>query len=168
MTRVEVLSRLKHQRAQFDARVSAIGDEEFDRPAPGCSHSPKQIVAHVSAYEQLVVERIRAARLGEETAFDRDRVGWEAFNARVWAETELLAADVVLTRSARHFLSLLEEITTLADLELVELRGAAAGIDPAWLKGRSLAELIGIDCFEHYPAHFAQLEAAAVPAAVQA
>jgi hypothetical protein len=168
MTRDEVLTRLKVRRAEFDARVQAIPSDSLDAPIPGGLHSPKQIVAHVSAYEQLVVERLRAARLSEQTAFDRDRVGWEAFNARIWLEAEQLAADVVLTRSSRYFLSLLEEINTLADLELVELRGTAAGIDPAWLQGKNLAEGIGMDCFDHYPAHFAQLEAAAVPASVQA
>lgn len=164
MTRDEVLTLLKEQRAAFDARVAAIPTDRFDTPVPGGHHSPKQIVAHVSAYEHLVVERIRSARLGERTAFDRDRVGWEAFNERVWEESAPVDADVVLATSARNFLSLLEEVGSLSDAELTGMRGAAASIDPAWLRDRSLAELIGIDCFEHYPMHFAQLEAAAVQA----
>jgi hypothetical protein len=164
MTRDEVLTRLKARRAEFDVRVHAIPGDSFDEPTPGGTHSPKQIVAHVSAYERLIVDRIRAARLGEETEFDRDRVGWEAFNDRIWAESKSAAADAVLSQSARDFLALLEEIAALANVELSEMRGVAAAIDPAWLQGRSLWELIGIDGFEHYPMHFAQLEAAASPA----
>jgi hypothetical protein len=164
MTRDEVLTRLKAQRAEFDTRVHAIPPEALDAPVPGGAHSPKQIVAHVNAYEQLVVERLRAARLGEKTEFDRDRVGWEVFNERIWEESEPLATDVVLARSARCFLSLLEEVASLGNAELSGSRGVAAAIDPAWLQGRTLSELIGVDCFEHYPMHFAQLEAAAAGA----
>jgi hypothetical protein len=161
MKRDEVLGKLKQHRAEFDRRVAAIPAEALDLPAPGCAHSPKQIVAHVSAYEALVVERLRAARLGEQTEFDRDRVSWEAFNDRIWLESAEKATDGVLYSSSRGFLALLEEVAALSGAELTELTGVTASIDPAWLKGKSLAELIGIDCFEHYPAHFAQLEAAA-------
>ena len=164
MTRKEVLERLRTQRAEFDARVSAIPDSALEVPVPGCVHSPKQIIAHVSAYEHLIVERLRAARLAEETHFDRDHVGWQAFNERVWAEAMLLDIEIVLVRSARDFLTLLEEVSALTDAELSQLRGVAAAVDPEWLHGRSLAELIGIDGFEHYRMHFAQLEAAAAQA----
>jgi hypothetical protein len=164
MTRDEVLTRLKARRAEFDARVHAIPGDSLDEPVPGGTHSPKQIVAHVSAYERLIVDRIRAARLGEKTDFDRDRVGWEAFNERIWSESKPLSPDAVLAQSSRDFLALLEEIAALANAELSELRGVAAAIDPAWLQGRTLWEVIGVDGFEHYPAHFAQLEAAAARA----
>lgn len=161
MTREEVLERLRTQRAEFDARVSAIPEHALEVPAPGCEHSPKQIVAHVSAYEHLIVERLRAARLSEETHFDRDHAGWEEFNRRIWVEARDLDADVVLARSARDFLTLLEEVSALSNDELSQLSGVSAAVDPAWLQGRSLAELIGVDGFEHYGMHFAQLEAAA-------
>ena len=161
MTRDEVLGKLKKHRAEFDARVGAIPSSALDVPVPGSAHSPKQIIAHVSAYERLIVDRLRAARLGEHTEFDRDRVGWESFNDRIWAESASMPADVVLARSARDFLSLLEEVGSLTDAELSEPRGITAAIDPAWLQDRTLSEVIGVDGFEHYPMHFAQLEAAA-------
>jgi hypothetical protein len=161
MTRDEVLTRLRAQRSEFDARVDAIPAEALDAPIPGTTHTPKQIVAHVNAYDRLIVERLRAARLGEMTEFDRDRTGWEAFNDRIWAEAVAVEVDIVLSRSARDFLSLLEEIASLANAELQTLVGVAAGLDPAWLQGRPLWEAIAIDGFEHYPMHFAQLDAAA-------
>ena len=166
MTCDEVMRRLRTQRAAFDLRVAAISPPALDRPAPGCPHSPKQIVAHVIAYEQLMVDRLQLGRLREETAFDRDRVGWEAFNERIWSESALVDAEIVLERSAITFLRLLEEIAILTDKELNQLSGVAAAVDPAWLGGRALWELIGIDGFDHYPMHFAQLEAAIEPITV--
>lgn len=91
MTRNELLDQLKRERAEFDKLVEAIPRDAMDMPVPDGVHSPKQIVAHVSAYEQLIVERLRAARLGQTTDLDRDRVGWEAFNERIWAESSSAA-----------------------------------------------------------------------------
>jgi hypothetical protein len=67
----------------------------------------------------------------------------------------------VLERSAWIFLQLLEEVAVLTDSELNGHAGVTAAIDPAWLAGRTLAELIGIDAFDHYPMHFSQLKSAA-------
>lgn len=161
MTRAQLLEALKRQRAEFDARVENVPAQAFDSRILGCPHTPKQIVAHVSAYERLIVERLRAARLGERTEFDRDRVGWESFNDRIWRESAEKPADAVLADSARDFLQLLEEVGLLGDEELVSTAGVTASIDPAWLQGRTLAQVIGVDAFDHYEMHFEQLESAA-------
>jgi DinB superfamily len=162
MTRDEVLEQLRKRRAEFDALVDAISAEAFDRPVPGGVHSPKEIVAHVSSYEQLILDRLRAARLGESTDFDRDRLGWQVFNDRVWAEAADQDSDVVLAGSAWVFLAMMEELASLADSEFGALSRVSEALDEGWLEGRTLWEAVGADTFEHYPMHFAQLEAAAV------
>lgn len=160
MTRDEVLARLRETRAAFDALVAAIPRDRLDVAPAGRTHTPKEIVAHVAAYDELMVERLRAARAGRMTAFDRDRVGWERFNDRVWAEARALDVDEALAHAARVFADLLAEVERLTDAELGGVTGVTAGIDPAWLQGRMLAEVIGVDGFEHYPMHFEALEAA--------
>ena len=49
----------------------------------------------------------------------------------------------------------------LTDEELSQNVGVTTRIDQGWLQGRTLAETIGIDGFEHYPMHYAGLAAAA-------
>lgn len=160
MQREEVLARLVTARAVFDAKVAAVGQEAFDRTPPGFSHSAKDIVAHVTAYERLIVERLRAARRGETTAFDRDREGWETFNERVWAKAAEAENADVIEESHAVFGDLLVEVRALSDAELEEGVGITAVLDPAWLDGRTLWEMIGIDGFDHYPMHHAALDAA--------
>lgn len=160
VTRDEVLAALLAARAEFDAKVAAVPHERLEAAPPGRDHSPKEIVAHVNAYEDLITERLRAARAGETTAFDRDRAGWEQFNERVWREASETDAEVVLKRSARVFAEMLAEIGQLTDAELNEGAGIAAAIDPTWLGEHTLVEILGIDSFEHYPMHFEALEAA--------
>lgn len=161
MTSKELMARLVAGRGAFDARVTAVPPERFDTAPEGFAHSPKEIVAHITAYEGLIVQRLRAARIGETTSFDRDRTGWEAFNDRVWVEARSAAADEVLERSHSVFGELLDEVAELTDADLNGQEGIAAALDPAWLDGSTLAELIAIDAYDHYPMHFEALEAAA-------
>lgn len=164
MTRDEVLDRLRTARAAFDDKLAAIPAEAMDIPTPGGAHSPKEIVAHVAAYDELIVERLSAARRGETTAFDRDRVGWEAFNERIWAEAREKQTADVFAHAEEVFWELLGEVAALSDDELATPSGATATLDPAWLGDRQVWELVAIDGYDHYPMHFSALEAAATGA----
>ena len=164
MTRDEVLRELREKRAEFDRLLEQIPGARLAEKCPGGEHSPRDIVCHVAAYDDLMVKRLRCAADGKSTAFDRDQTGWEVFNERVWAEAVALDTETVLVRAAETFLDLLDEVNLLSDedLESTEpLTGLAQHIDPGWLKGHALCELIGTDGFEHYPMHYAQLAAAA-------
>lgn len=161
MKRDEVLLRLRETRGGFDRRIAAIPRRALRTPAPGSVHSPSETLVHIAAYEELVTARLRDARRGVTTAFDRDRIGWEAFNERVWAEAAVVSANDALSRAELSFRELLEEVASLTDEEIEENAGFIADVDPAWLEGKKLWELIAIDCFEHYPMHYKALEEAA-------
>lgn len=160
MSRDEVLERLQHTRIRFDRRVAAIPRERLDVAPAGRAHTPKQVVAHITAYEDLIVERLRAARSSDTTALFRDRVGWEEFNEQVWAGSAAASVDEVLERSEITFRDLVHELMLLSDPELIENTGITEHIDPAWLQGRTLAEVIAVDGFDHYPMHYEELEEA--------
>lgn len=161
MTRDELLANLRSARTEFDGLVAHVPVSRLDQAPTGFRHSPKEIVAHVTAYEELVVERLKAARRGETTEFDRDRAGWEAFNERIWKEARGMNAEHVLERAAPVFGELVDQIAQLEDKELDERVGMTAFIDPTWLGKHSLGEIIAIDTYEHYPMHFDALKAAA-------
>lgn len=160
MTAAEVVARLTGARAEFDALVAAVPRERLEVATPGGAHSPKDIVVHITAYEDLIVRRLRASRAGETTAFDRDRDSWEAFNERIWAEAAAVSVDEALARAREVFAALLEEVAALSDEEIAAPTKATAALDPGWLEGREVWELIGIDAFDHYPMHFDALAAA--------
>lgn len=153
MTRDEVLRRLKDERARFDEALASVPTGRFDDPQATGSHSVKEIVGHVTAYEDLVVQRLRAARRGDTTSFDRDRVGWEEFNDRIWAEVAPLPAEDVLERASETLEALLAELDGVTDAELNDTTGVTRSIDPAWLQGRTLAETLAVDTWDHYPMH---------------
>jgi len=160
MTRDEVLRRLRTTRGELDRLISEIPVERLAEPCSGCAHAPKDILWHIAAYDELIVERIRAARAGETTAFDRDRVGWQEFNERIWAEAAQHDAPAAVSHAEETFLDLLGEVGQLTDEELFGTGGITASIDPAWLQGRTLADVIGVDGYEHYPMHYDHLQSA--------
>lgn len=160
MTVDELMDRLREARGVFDAKVSAVPRERFDAAPQGRVHSPKQVVVHANAYEELITRRLRAAQEGKTTEFDRDREGWEAFNERVWAEASEADIDEVREESGRIFTELLHEVGRLTDDDLNGITELTAAIDPAWLKGQTLAEMIAIDGYEHYPMQSEALDAA--------
>lgn len=161
MKRDEVLLKLRETRGGFDRRIAAIPRRALRTPAPGSVHSPSETLVHIAAYEELVTARLREARRGVTTAFDRDRLGWEAFNERVWSEASGVSTNDALSRSEVSFRELLEEVAALTDEEIEDNDGFVADVDPAWFEGRKLWELIAIDCYEHYPMHYQALEDAA-------
>lgn len=160
MTRDELLNWLQSTREEFDRLVSAISKEDLDKPIPGKKHSARDVIYHVTAYEDLIVQRLRNAQNGETTAFERDHDGWEAFNDTVWEEAKGVDVPAVLARSRRVFRELIEQVSVLQEDEINDARGIVTSIDPAWLDGRALWEVIGIDAFEHYPMHFDDLRKA--------
>lgn len=164
MTRDQVLARLEGARAGFDERLAAIPVERLTEPVPGSPHSVRDILVHVAAYDQLIVERLMSARHGATTQFDRDRLGWEAFNDRIWREAAGVSPVQALSRARDTFAALLHEVGKLSDEEINGRVGSTAALDPAWLGDRAPWELIAIDAYEHYPMHYAALDAAAADA----
>ena len=158
MTRDEVLARLTTERAEFDRRIESLGPDASNRVPAGHVHSPREILFHVTAYEELIVERLRAARAGGTTAFDRDRIGWEAFNERVWREAGDVDEDVAKAQAGDVFAALIAEISQLTDGDLNGTTDLTHALDPEWLQGRALWELIAIDGFDHYPMHYPALD----------
>ncbi len=156
-----MVARLVSERSAFDEKVAAVPADALDVPAPGFAHSVKEIVAHVTAYEDLIVQRLISARHGSTTAFDRDRQGWEAFNERAWREAADLKTKDVLRRSKDVFDALVHEVGQLTDEELGARVGSTAALDPEWLQGDAPWQAIRVDTFEHYPMHYQALDAAA-------
>ena len=161
MNRDEVLEKLRSSRALFDKKVAAVPTDRLDAAIPGHVHTVGEIVSHVAAYDDLIVQRLRAAHDGRTTEFDRDRVGWEEFNERVWAEAEEKSGSEAVAHARTVFEELLHEVEQLNDAELNQPVGVVEHLDPSWLEGRALWELIGIDAFDHYAMHYAQLDEAA-------
>lgn len=161
MTRDEVLERLRSERAVFDAKVERVPRDAFESAPEGHAHSPKDVVVHVTAYEEPIIERLRAAERGETTALCRDRDGWERFNESVWERAMAISSEEALAHARGVFAELVAAAERLTDADLAGESELASHIDQAWLEDRPLWQLVAIDGFDHYPDHYEVLDVAA-------
>lgn len=160
MTKSEVMELLRSRRALFDAKVAAVPRDALDEPIPRSTKTVKEIVAHVSNYEQLIVDRLISAGHGAGTALRHDQLGFGRGNDLDWPDVTTRAPEQVLRRAADVFDALMQTVGDLSDDELNEAIGATAALDKEWLQGRAPWEMIAIDAYDHYPMHFPALDAA--------
>jgi hypothetical protein len=115
-------------------------------PALDDGWSVKDVLAHITAWEQLCLGWIREDRR-EEGPFTEDTLN--KLNARIYEENRARSLTDVLDASKRSFV----EIAAMVE-QLPPDRLAAA---PAWAPARPLAEIISSNSDEHYREHIEQI-----------
>lgn len=96
MSKTDLLNRIRSDRAAFAALWQGLTDEQMlQRPGPQPDWSVKDLIAHVTWWEQFMVKRVRKWAAGQdvEPVTDEDRINhyvWDALHeqplARVLAE----------------------------------------------------------------------------------
>ena len=89
MTRDEVLEKLKTTRAEFDRRVSAIPPGRLNTVIPDGSHTPAQIIAHVTKAEFIEFSAVLAG------IKEIKQVMADAEKARQWIARGATPSDTV-------------------------------------------------------------------------
>lgn len=140
----ETLARMDEAWRGFSERVQRLATEKLDVRVGDGAWTRKQMLAHVTAWHELTVERLASfVASGEPSGLDDDT---DAINARA-ARSAIgrTTGEVVLalTDSYRH---LRREVARLTDAQL------AAHDDWA-------AAIIAGNTFDHYAEHLADLQA---------
>jgi tetratricopeptide (TPR) repeat protein len=128
MEKVEKLVRLGHQAVQ--AYIDALSDEEKAIVGNSDDWSPKDILAHMTAWKEQIVLNYQASKSGETEPVQAD---YQAMNAEFFEKHSSHSWDEVLSyheNTHRALLAELENITE-ADLERTEGIPMQAG-RPFW------------------------------------
>ena len=158
MTKDRFIEVIRSERQRWEALLANVDPGEWDSaPAPG-QWSPRDIIAHVTAYERGLVEWLEAARHGEALTFailDHPDVDYR--NATLVQESQGRSQREVQAEAQRTFgrlMVLLEETPeeVLLDAERVEWY-----VRPRWGEQRSLWECIADDSYRHYRQHWEDL-----------
>jgi DinB superfamily len=134
--------RMRAEHAQLEALLAGIGDEQFVRPDTFGAWSVKDMLAHITFWEQRLIAYVDGARESLIAPGEDEQQAIDRINADVLAANrDRLLAEVRgdFDRSYRQVLALAESLSAddLADEELFNL---FAG-----------------DTFEHYREHSAML-----------
>ena len=148
MNKAEFLARFRAERARLDDRLAQMSEAQLTTPpAPG-EWSTKEALAHVTFWEQSMLDRLRRAVSTGETA---PWVGDEEetrLNAQIVEDSQRRSPLDVLDDNRRSFQQAIALVESLPESDL---------IDPQrfdWLDGKPLWEYVADEAYgEHYEEH---------------
>ena len=145
MTKVEVMERIKAERARWNELVARVDDDRMLQPVSEGGRSGKDVVAHVIWYEREMVEMLKSRAL----------VGSELWalpvherNAGLHKEIKDLTLDQVRAWNEKIFPELIDQLERLPKQAYL----SAAYFDrmpSEWAPWQVIAG----NTFEHYPQH---------------
>ncbi len=145
MTKDELLASIKRDRATLDALVAPLDEAQMVAPALDGGWSVKDVLAHISAWEELCLKWLSAGRR-EEGPFTQETI--DAFNQSVYDANRDRPLDVILEASRRSYESMAEAVAALTD---------DLAAPPAWAPGGPLGQIISANADEHYREHAEQI-----------
>ena len=155
ITRAGLLARMAQQRADWEALLADIGEARMTTPGVNGDWTVKDVVAHMTAWQQRGVARLQAARRGEKPApapwAKLPELNDDTINAWIYEQNRNRPLGAVLRDSQETMAQLEAAAAELSDAELSEPQRYD------WLGDASLGEMLlgnSIDHFydEHLPA----------------
>lgn len=145
MKKAALLESIRRERAELNAIIARVGEPGMVEPALEDDWSIKDVIAHITAWEQLCLVWVRTDHRGEGPFTQKSL---DALNAKLHAENEGRSLEDVLAdarRSYEEFVAMVEEQT---DETLVT--------PPSWADP-PLGQVISSNSDDHYREHIDQL-----------
>jgi hypothetical protein len=155
MTKDDLLVTMRTERAEWEALLAKADETRMIQPGAVGEWSLKDIIAHVTAYEQGLVRWLEGASLGEVVVFpdDLDHPDLDHRNALIFAQNQhRLLADIE-EESQRVFRQLLALVEGLSGMQLLDADRTEWFVRPRWHEKRPLWQCIADDSYRHYRQH---------------
>ncbi|MBI3734094.1 MAG: DinB family protein [Chloroflexi bacterium] len=151
MDKTTLLETLKAERARWDALLAGIGEARMVQAGAPGEMPLKDIVAHITWYEQEMVGLINRRALAGSDLWNLPP---EARNAAILEASRARSPDDIRTEAQRVHEQLVAGVQSLAEEELAD--AAMFREMPAdWVPW----ELIAMNSYEHYRQHSADVRA---------
>lgn len=151
MTKIEFINTLRVERAKLEATLAALTPRRLTRRASPEAWSIKDHLAHLTYWEQYMLQRIRQALLGEMPKWVSTEEETD-INASVFERNQRRPLASVLADMHRSLADTFDLIESLSEADLTDPRRFA------WLKGKPLYTYIANEGYgEHYHDHLKAL-----------
>ncbi|HKT39722.1 MAG TPA: DinB family protein [Ktedonobacterales bacterium] len=153
MTAARLTDILRTERAQWNALLAQVGPDRMEIPGVEGTWSVKELVAHLTWYEQAVVDGARQITSTGTFTRANDGLGMDERNARVAAESRARSVDDVLAEANDVFAQLLQVIAACPDdlLNNAKLLGLPDDVPP-WMR-------VANNSYLHYQQHAQSIQA---------
>jgi hypothetical protein len=151
MSKDELLARIHEARRTFWKEVGALSADQLGAPGVQGEWSVKDIVAHITAWEQWLLDLLAQAARGEDLS-PRSWTSLEQRNDDIYREWKDKPLSLVLAEFTRIGVELHQRVEALSEEELFTAgRFTGPGADGLW-------RLIAGDTFRHYPSHLRAIQ----------
>ena len=152
MDKRELLEKMRTGRAEWEASLAALDDEQLEQANLDGGWSPKIILAHVAWWSWRVGRIFTVLRCGGDTSLpELVQPDVDTQNARIAGESRGLALATVRQAEAAAYAVLLAQVEAASAEEL---------FDPQhfpWTEGRALFNWVEWDTYGHYEEHLPAL-----------
>ena len=160
MNKSEFIDKLRQEHSDWEALLTEAGAARMTLPGAAGFWCLKDIVAHVSAYEQWLVDLFAAVKCGElpppSVLNDPDL---DMRNAVMYAANKDTPVDQVLADSRAVFARLVAALEDLPEEQLVNEKDTAWYIEPFWKEAMPVWEAVAGDSYGHYHEHIPTIRA---------
>jgi hypothetical protein len=149
MNKQELLEAMKTTRAGWEALLTEAGEERMTVAGATGDWSVKDIIAHLTAWENQTAARLSAVRQGStpRAAPWPPNLSEEEENAWIYEANRKRSLRDVLDESRRVHDEVMRQLQSVTDEELNEPGRFS------WLDGNKLVEYIPGNTYEHYQEH---------------
>lgn len=159
VNKAEFLAILKSERAKLADLLDAVDLRRMEEPGVSGSSSIKDIIAHLTAYEQALVKWLKEAKAGRVYVDEvLDQADLDARNAVVHEANKERSAEEVVRVFHQTFDHLEACVTLLTGEELTDAELTAWFVVPRWQQKQELWKCIANDSYEHHQQHIPDIE----------
>ncbi|MEJ2706925.1 MAG: ClbS/DfsB family four-helix bundle protein [Anaerolineales bacterium] len=150
MTKPKLLRMMRAEREHFDNLLEKLDEEDIVRTRVECDWSVKDILAHISVWEQRMIRWLNEAQRGETPVMPAPGMTWDdldELNAQTFRENRNRSLEDVLQEFNQSFQEALQTVQSIPEDDLIEPDRYE------WRKGKPLWFIVGANTFWHYKEH---------------
>jgi hypothetical protein len=155
--KTKIINRLRDEFSRWEELLGGLSEEEISAPERIEALSIKDIVAHLTTWQEISVARMEAGLQDNEPVFpgwpaglDPDADNVDAINAWIYESRHGAPWEEIHREWRERFLRLIELGEAMPEKDLME-----AGKYP-WIKGSALAAVL-VGTYEHHEEHLEPL-----------
>ena len=143
------------ERVRFRQLIGQLSEAQMAQPDVQGAWSVKDIVAHVTAWEERMVRWLGQAVRGETPVMPAPGMTWEDLD-RLNEQTYLASRDLPLAQVLDVFDRMRAEV--IGSVEAVPEEDLLAPGRFEWMGGEALWHLVAANTYWHYPAHGSKIQ----------
>lgn len=159
-TKSQLIDQIKNTRAPLDELLAQLTEEQMLQPGVENNSSVKDLLAHITTWEQHLVRRLAAAvkdKVAQAYVIDPSEPwepgGLDAVNEYIFTRNAQLPLQQVLPDFHSSLQDVLRAVDALSEQDLFDPQGLAQ------VFGYPVERVIGEDTFYHYPDHIQSINA---------